>query len=87
MYQLPELQTFYKTWQPSEDVLGYNYQKESDALQSHARKLPIWNAPWYADFNAAAIVQLTSAITGSITVSKAITSLKQKADSLIQAYK
>jgi multiple sugar transport system substrate-binding protein len=87
VYQLPELQSFYKTWQPSEAVLGYNFQAESDKLSAHAHKLPIWNSPWYADFNAAAIVSLTSAVTGSITVAKAITTLRQKAESLIQAYK
>jgi len=86
VYQLPEVQAFYKTWQPSADVLGFNYQAESDVISAHAHKLPIWNSPWYADFNAAAIVLLTSAITGSITVSKAIAGLKQQAESLIQTY-
>ena len=30
--------------------MGYNFQEEAEKIQEHARKLPIWNSPWYADF-------------------------------------
>jgi hypothetical protein len=67
-------------------VLGYDYQEEAEKLQARAHKLPIWNSPWYADFNASAIPILTSVITGSVTVADGIKRLRQQAEALIDAY-
>ena len=87
VYKDPEMVAFYKTWQPSEEVLGYNFQEEAERIQEHARKLPIWNSPWYADFNAAAIPVLTSVITGAVTVNDGIAQLLQNAATFIEAYR
>jgi multiple sugar transport system substrate-binding protein len=86
VYKDPEIAAFYKTWQPSEDVLGYNFQDEAEKIQAQARKLPVWNAPWYADFNAAAIPVLTSVITGAVSVNDGIKQLQQNAETFIEAY-
>lgn len=87
VYKDPEMVAFYKTWQPSEEVLGYNFQEEAERIQEHVRKLPIWNSPWYADFNAAAIPVLTSVITGAVTVNDGIAQLLHNAATFIEAYR
>jgi multiple sugar transport system substrate-binding protein len=87
VYQDPEVQAYFATWQPSASVVGYQWQAESQTLQQHAHKMPIWNAPWYQDFNAGAIPLLTSAISGSKSVNAVITGLRQNAEKLIQVYK
>lgn len=87
VYKEPDIVAFYKTWQPSDEVLGYNFQSEAEKIKAHTAKLPIWNSPWYADFNAAAIPVLTSVITGAVAVSDGIKTLQQKAAALIDTYK
>ncbi len=87
IYKEPDVVAFYKTWQPGEDVLGYNFQAEAEKIQSHAAKLPIWNSPWYADFNAATIPMLTGVITGAIPVKDGITKMLDNVSQLIDTYK
>lgn len=87
IYKEPDVVAFYKTWQPSQDVLGYDFQAEAEKIQSHAAKLPIWNSPWYADFNAGAIPVLTSVITGATSVNDGIAQLLESAQTLMETYK
>ena len=86
VYKDPDILAFYKKWQPSKDVLGYEYEEEAERIQAEAHKLPIWNSPWYADFNAAAIPVLTSVITGSVSVPDGVKRLRQQAETLIETY-
>jgi ABC-type glycerol-3-phosphate transport system substrate-binding protein len=86
VYNDPDVVAFYKTWQPSADVLGYDFQKEAEAIQANAHKLPIWNSPWYADFNAAAIPILTSIITGAVPVKDGVAQLRKQVETLIDTY-
>jgi len=87
IYKEPDVVAFYKTWQPSQEVLGYDFQTEAEKIQSHAAKLPIWNCPWYADFNVGAIPVLTSVITGSMSVNDGIAKMLEHAALLIETYK
>lgn len=86
IYKEPDVVAFYKTWQPSEEVLGYNFQEQAEVIQSYAAKLPIWNSPWYADFNAGSIPVLTSIITGSTSVSDGIAQMLEHIAVLIDTY-